>query len=86
MKSGIVSHNPATKIIMDITYILAVIILMTFTCFLTWVNWRILRVSENLLVVSKILLDETIQVRKQLTIRTKHTKISNISIPGTRPN
>ena len=71
---------------MDIIYTLAGIILITFTCFLAWVNWRILRVSENLLVVSKILLDETIQVRKQLTIRTKHTKISNTSIPGTRPN
>jgi uncharacterized membrane protein YjgN (DUF898 family) len=85
MKSGIVSHNPATKIIMDIIYVLAIIILMIFTCFLTWVNWKILCVSESLLIVSKILLNETIQVRKEL-IRTKHTKINNTSIPGTRPN
>ena len=39
---------------------------MLFTCFIAWVNWKILRVSEELLDVSKILLDETILVRKGL--------------------
>jgi len=71
---------------MDIIYALAGIILMVCTCLLIWINWRILRISEDLLVVSKILLDETIQVRKQLTTRTKHTRITNASISGTRPN
>ena len=51
---------------MDIIYALAGIILMLFTCFIAWVNWKILRVSEELLDVSKILLDETILVRKGL--------------------
>jgi len=56
---------------MDIIYTLAGIMLMVFTCFVTWINWRILRVSEELLDISKVLLDETIQVRKKLTPRTK---------------
>ena len=51
---------------MDMIYALAGIILMLFTCFIAWVNWKILRVSEELLDVSKILLDETILVRKGL--------------------
>ena len=49
---------------MDIIYALAGIILMVFTCFITWINWRILRVSEDLLDISKILLKETILIRK----------------------
>ena len=56
---------------MDGIYILAGIILMVSTGCLMWINWRILRVSEELLIVSKVLLDETIQVRKKLTARTK---------------
>ena len=68
---------------MDIIYALAGIILMAFTCFLTWVNWRILRVSEELLVVSKILLDETVQVRKGLVSRINNSpKIQNMPIIG----
>jgi len=67
---------------MDIIYTLAGIILITFTCFLAWVNWRILRVSEELLVVSKILVNETIQVRKVLN--NKSGKIQNTPILGTK--
>jgi hypothetical protein len=55
---------------------------MIFTCFITWINWKILRVSEDLLVVSKVLLHETVQVRKQLTTRTKSTKKLNTPISG----
>jgi hypothetical protein len=67
---------------MDIIYTLAGITLMIFTCFITWINWKILRVSEDLLVVSKVLLHETVQVRKQLTARTKSTKKLNTPISG----
>jgi hypothetical protein len=67
---------------MDIIYTLAGITLMIFTCFITWINWKILRVSEDLLVVSKVLLHETVQVRKQLTTRTKSTKKLNTPISG----
>jgi len=67
---------------MDIIYTLAGIILIAFTCFLAWVNWRILRVSEELLVVSKILVNETIQVRKVLN--NKSGKIQNTPILGTK--
>lgn len=56
---------------MDVLYILVGVILMACTGYLMWINWRILRVSEELLIVSKVLLDETIQVRKKLTARTK---------------
>ena len=66
---------------MDIIYALAGIILMLFTCFIAWVNWRILRVSEDLLVISKVLLDETILVRKGLDTR-KSTKPSTREIKG----
>ena len=69
---------------MDVIYALAGIILMIFTCFITWINWRILRVSEDLLEVSQVLLDETILVRKGLNLRTKSTKILNEPIPGTK--
>jgi|TARA_R110002110_G_scaffold154921_2_gene348969 hypothetical protein len=69
---------------MDVIYALAGIILMIFTCFITWINWRILRVSEDLLEVSQVLLDETILVRKGLNRRTKSTKILNEPIPGTK--
>ncbi len=51
---------------MEAIYALAGIILMLFTCFIAWVNWKILRVSEKLLDVSIILLDETVLVRKGL--------------------
>jgi len=67
---------------MDIIYTLAGIILIAFTCFLAWVNWRILRVSEELLVVSKILVNETIQVRKVLD--NKSAIIQNTPILGTK--
>ena len=69
---------------MDIIYTLAGILLMLFTCFITWINWKILRVSEELLVVSQVLLQETVQVRKQLTTRTKSTKQLNTPISGTK--
>ena len=67
---------------MDIIYTLAGIILIAFTCFLAWVNWRILRVSEELLVVSKILVNETVQVQKVLD--NKSAKIQNTPILGTK--
>jgi hypothetical protein len=57
---------------------------MAGTCLLIWINWRILRISEDLLTVSKILLDETIKIRKQLTIRTKSTKMLNTPISGSK--
>ena len=66
---------------MDIIYALAGIILMLFTCFIAWVNWKILRVSEELLDVSKILLDETILVRKGLQTQ-KTPPAQNKSIIG----
>ena len=69
---------------MDIIYTLAGILLMLFTCFITWINWKILRVSEELLVVSQVLLQETVQVRKQLTTRTKSIKQLNTPISGTK--
>ena len=69
---------------MDIIYTLAGILLLIFTCLVTWINWRILRVSEELLVVSQVLLRETVQVRKQLTTRTKSTKQLNMPISGTK--
>tara|TARA_Y100000296_G_C4952680_1_gene146979 strand:+ start:281 stop:490 length:210 start_codon:yes stop_codon:yes gene_type:complete len=69
---------------MDIIYTLAGIMLMIFTCFVTWINWRILRVSEELLDISIDLLDETIQVRKQLTVRTKKTATPIIGIKETK--
>jgi len=69
---------------MDIIYTLAGILLMLFTCFITWINWKILRVSEELLVVSRVLLQETVQVRKQLTIRTKSTHNLDTPISGTK--
>ena len=67
---------------MDIIYTLAGIVLIVVTCFMIWINWRILRVSEELLVISKVLLHETVQVRKQLTARTKTTKKLNTPISG----
>jgi len=67
---------------MDIIYTLAGIVLIVVTCFMIWINWRILRVSEELLVISKVLLHETVQVRKQLTVRTKSTKKLNTPISG----
>ena len=73
-----------TRIIMDIIYTLAGILLLIFTCLVTWINWRILRVSEELLVVSQVLLRETVQVRKQLTTRTKSTKQLSMPISGTK--
>lgn len=73
-----------TRVIMDIIYTLAGILLMLFTCFITWINWKILRVSEELLVVSRVLLQETVQVRKQLTIRTKSTHNLDTPISGTK--
>ncbi len=69
---------------MDIIYTLAGILLMLFTCFITWINWKILRVSEELLVVSQVLLQETVQVRKQLTIRSKPTHNLDTPISGTK--
>jgi len=70
---------------MDIIYTLAGILLLIFTCFITWINWRILRVSEELLVVSKVLLHETVQVRKGLDSRTnKIAKTTNTPIIGIR--
>ena len=69
---------------MDVIYTLAGIVLMVFTCFITWINWRILRVSEDLLEISQVLLDETILVRKGLDLRTKSTKILNEPITGTK--
>ena len=69
---------------MDIIYTLAGILLLIFTCFITWINWKILRVSEELLVVSQVLLHETVQVRKQLTIRTKSTHNLDTPISGTK--
>lgn len=69
---------------MDIIYTLAGILLLIFTCLVTWINWRILRVSEELLVVSQVLLRETVQVRKQLTTRTKSTKQLSMPISGTK--
>ena len=67
---------------MDIIYTLAGIVLIVVTCFMIWINWRILRVSEELLVISKVLLHETVQVRKQLTARTKSPKKLNTPISG----
>jgi len=69
---------------MDIIYTLAGILLLLFTCFITWINWRILRVSEELLIVSKVLLDETVQVRKGLAPRTNTPKPQNTPIIGYR--
>ena len=66
---------------MDIIYALAGIILMLFTCFIAWVNWKILRVSEKLLAVSIILLDETILIRKDLQTQ-KTPLIQNKPILG----
>ena len=66
---------------MDIIYALAGIILMLFTCFIAWVNWKILRVSEKLLAVSIILLDETIIIRKDLQTQ-KTPLIQNKPILG----
>ena len=74
-----------TRVIMDIIYTLAGILLMLFTCFITWINWKILRVSEELLVVSRVLLHETVQVRKGLDSRTNtSTKTQNTPIIGHR--
>ena len=69
---------------MDIIYTLAGILLLIFTCFITWINWKILRVSEELLVVSQVLLHETVQVRKQLATRTKVTHNLDTPISGTK--
>ena len=69
---------------MDIIYALAGLILMLFTCFITWINWRILRVSEDLLDISKILLEETILIRKGMNIRTPIIKIKDEVITGKR--
>ena len=70
---------------MDIIYTLAGILLMVVTCFLIWINWRILRVSEELLVISKVLLHETVRVRKGLDSRTnKSTKLRSTPISGLR--
>ena len=69
---------------MDITYTLAGILLLVFTCVVTWINWRILRVSEELLDISKVLLCETVQVRKGLDSRTKATHTQNTPIIGLR--
>ena len=69
---------------MDIIYALAGLILMLFTCFITWINWRILRVSEDLLDISKILLEETVLIRKG-NIRTPIIKIKDEVITGKRP-
>ena len=70
---------------MDIIYTLAGIVLIVVTCFLIWINWRILRVSEELLVISKVLLHETVQVRKGLDSRTsKSTKLRSTPIIGLR--
>jgi len=68
---------------MEIIYTLAGIVLMLFTCLITWINWKILRVSEDLLDISKILLDETILVRKGLEIK-KNRKINTKPIPGNK--
>ena len=70
---------------MDITYTLAGILLLVFTCVVTWINWRILRVSEELLDISKVLLQETVQVRLGLDSRTNiSTKTQNTPIIGHR--
>ena len=69
---------------MEVIYTLAGIVLMVFTCLITWINWRILRVSEDLLEISEVLLDETIKVRKKITPRTKSTKVLNKPISGTK--
>lgn len=69
---------------MEAIYALAGIILMLFTCFIAWVNWRILRVSEDLLDISQILLDETILVRKGLDKNRQSTKRKDKPIPGTK--
>ena len=70
---------------MDIIYALAGIILLLFTCFLIWINWKILRVSEELLEVSRVLLAETILVRKGLDVRTNRSiNNSTTSIIGKR--
>ena len=66
---------------MEIIYALAGIILMLFTCFIAWVNWKILRVSEKLLDVSIILLDETVLVRKGLQTQ-KASPLQNNPIIG----
>lgn len=68
---------------MEIIYTLAGIVLMLFTCFITWINWKILRVSEELLDISKILLDETVQIRKGLSSQ-KDLKIPDTPIMGVR--
>jgi len=68
---------------MDIIYTLAGIVLIVVTCFMIWINWRILRVSEELLVISKVLLHETVRVRKGLDSRTnKSTKLRSTPIIG----
>ena len=70
---------------MDITYTLAGVLLLVFSCFVTWINWRILRVSEELLDISKVLLQETVQVRLGLDSRTNiSTKTQNTPIIGHR--
>ena len=69
---------------MDVIYTLAGILLMVFTCFVTWINWRILRVSIELLDISKFLLDETILVRKGLDRKTNNTKFSSEPITGNK--
>tara|TARA_R110002020_G_scaffold203676_1_gene407478 strand:- start:86 stop:301 length:216 start_codon:yes stop_codon:yes gene_type:complete len=68
---------------MEIIYTLAGIVLMLFTCLITWINWKILRVSEDLLDISKILLDETVQIRKGLSSQ-KDLKIPDKPIIGVR--
>ena len=51
--------------------LLASICLGSFTVFLTWVNWRILKISENLLNVSINMLKETIIIRKETILIRK---------------
>ena len=45
--------------------LLASICLGSFTLFLTWINWRILKVSENILNISIKMLKETIIIKKE---------------------
>jgi len=63
---------------MEIIYTLAGLILLGCTGILIWINWKILRVSEDLLVVSKILLDETIIIRKKIEPDVPSTPIQVI--------
>ena len=56
--------------------LIASISLGSLTLFLVWINWKILRISQGILQISKNLLDETIIIRiETVNIRKLTDKI-----------